>query len=202
MSQNPFSGIKDVDMMILLNLTDYELTRVCQVNKYVNSICKDDNFWLKRILQTAQSSLESNLEAYSQYASAVDVKSVNRVDVDEARNFYGFGSYSEFYKFIVEAVDNLPQLIYYIIIFPKLYPNVVKKLYRINSEKLPKWIIYEDLIYYIKRKLLKNILAMEYIPPQLIVDVPGFRSRPRNQKYDQSLMRVLRGLPAGTMFLE
>ena len=33
------SGDKNVDMIILMKLNDYELSKVCSVNKYINSIC-------------------------------------------------------------------------------------------------------------------------------------------------------------------
>ena len=36
------SGIKDVDMKIIDKLDDNELIKVCQVNKYVKSLCDTD----------------------------------------------------------------------------------------------------------------------------------------------------------------
>ena len=42
------SGYPETDLIILSNLTDEELTNVCAVNKYVNSVCQDDNFWARR----------------------------------------------------------------------------------------------------------------------------------------------------------
>ena len=43
------SGIKDLDFKILMSLDDKELGNICQVNKYINSLCKDNIFWLNRI---------------------------------------------------------------------------------------------------------------------------------------------------------
>ena len=43
-------GNKDVDIMFLNQLDDYELGKMCQVNKYVNSLC-DDNFWRNRTIR-------------------------------------------------------------------------------------------------------------------------------------------------------
>ncbi len=40
---------KNTDMIILMKLNDYELSRVCSVNKYINSICENKNFWNTRI---------------------------------------------------------------------------------------------------------------------------------------------------------
>ena len=44
------TGNKDTDFIILNKLKDYELTQVCQANKYVNSLCNDDLFWMNRVL--------------------------------------------------------------------------------------------------------------------------------------------------------
>lgn len=37
---NGFTGIKDVDVKIISQLNDYQVTQLCQVNKYINSICQ------------------------------------------------------------------------------------------------------------------------------------------------------------------
>ena len=50
MASKGLSGNKETDFLILMQLTDYELTKVCQVNKYVNKLCNDDNFWRNRVL--------------------------------------------------------------------------------------------------------------------------------------------------------
>ena len=44
-----FSGVKDVDKMILLKLDIESLRNVCQVNKYAAEICNDKNFWRNKI---------------------------------------------------------------------------------------------------------------------------------------------------------
>ena len=38
------TGIKDTDLKIIQELTDNELNKVCQVNKYVNSLCNEERF--------------------------------------------------------------------------------------------------------------------------------------------------------------
>ena len=47
--KHDFSGVKDVDKMILLNLDIESLRNVCQVNKYVAEICNDKSFWRNKI---------------------------------------------------------------------------------------------------------------------------------------------------------
>lgn len=43
------TGIKDLDFKILMSFDDKELGKICQINKYINSLCKDNIFWLNRI---------------------------------------------------------------------------------------------------------------------------------------------------------
>lgn len=38
------TGNKDTDFLILMQLNDYELGKVCQANKYVKSLCDDNDF--------------------------------------------------------------------------------------------------------------------------------------------------------------
>jgi len=45
------SGIRDVDLKILQELEDHEISKVCSVNKYVAKLCEDESFWLNRLLK-------------------------------------------------------------------------------------------------------------------------------------------------------
>ena len=54
-----FTGIKDVDMIILSHLDDRNLLTKCTLNKYVNQLCNDENFWRNRFL--ARSSVRPNI---------------------------------------------------------------------------------------------------------------------------------------------
>ena len=44
------TGVKDLDIKILNELEDKDLVSYCQTNKQADNICKDQNFWLNRIL--------------------------------------------------------------------------------------------------------------------------------------------------------
>ena len=46
-----FSNIKDVDLSILIELNDHDLLSACLTNKYIYSICQDDQFWRKRLIK-------------------------------------------------------------------------------------------------------------------------------------------------------
>ena len=54
------TGMRDVDIEILLNLDDSELPQVCAVNKYVNQLCEDDKFWYRRIINKIEKVKQDN----------------------------------------------------------------------------------------------------------------------------------------------
>ena len=45
-----FTGIKDLDKELMLNMGDREFIQTCRLNKYFQNICKDD-FLFKRKLE-------------------------------------------------------------------------------------------------------------------------------------------------------
>lgn len=46
-----FTGNKNIDIDMMLLLTDHEVGVVCQVNKYAETLCNDSRFWIRRIIQ-------------------------------------------------------------------------------------------------------------------------------------------------------
>lgn len=42
------TGIVDTDMLVLKNLDDRSLLSLCSVDRYTNSLCRRENFWLDR----------------------------------------------------------------------------------------------------------------------------------------------------------
>lgn len=46
-----FTGIKDLDLIILSKLSDNDLLNACLSNKYIYNICNSDNFWRDRIVK-------------------------------------------------------------------------------------------------------------------------------------------------------
>lgn len=45
-----FTGNKDVDIMILLSLSDHDLVNACKVNSSIQGLCSSDNFWMNRTI--------------------------------------------------------------------------------------------------------------------------------------------------------
>ncbi len=46
-----FTKIKDVDMKILIYLHNYDLINICITCKYFLSLCRDNIFWMNKVLQ-------------------------------------------------------------------------------------------------------------------------------------------------------
>ena len=45
------TGVKDLDLLILIQLDDQNLVNVCKTNTTINELCNDQNFWLQRIMK-------------------------------------------------------------------------------------------------------------------------------------------------------
>lgn len=50
---NKLTGIKDVDLNILQELEDSDFPEVCRVNQYINQLCNEESFWLRRLLNNS-----------------------------------------------------------------------------------------------------------------------------------------------------
>ena len=129
------TGNKETDFLILMQLTDNELTKVCQVNKYVNKLCNDDNFWRNRII--------INFKYTSSIANAM-------------MQYLEFDNWKEFYIWLTEwnekerdlIVDSLkPENI-------EIVETIVKK---IKSLPLLKWINKEEFYKVVKRYAFVNV---------------------------------------------
>ena len=64
-----FTGIKDQDIIILKLLSDKDLINVCAVNKYLNTLCQDDNFWMNRTVDRYGEYLGKGFEIKDKYIS-------------------------------------------------------------------------------------------------------------------------------------
>lgn len=46
-----FTGVRDLDIKIMNDLSDEDLHHFCQTNVQINNICNDDKFWQRRLYQ-------------------------------------------------------------------------------------------------------------------------------------------------------
>jgi hypothetical protein len=171
-----FTGIKDTDFLILNQLSDYELGKVCQVNKYAEKLCKDDTFWLNRISQNVHDSINKNFEIYSKYVKGLKRNTDKYPYITNAKNFYGFKTNIDFYKFLKYIVDDIPSLYFYILLYAKGQTKLVDLMYTIDKNKLPHWINYEEFIYHLRKKILEVSInySKQFRKDRIVVPIPTF----------------------------
>lgn len=90
------TGIPEIDQVILLNLDYPSLNRVCQSNRYLNTLCMDDLFWKEKFIhdfgQLSWKSNDSNHKYYKVfYDKYIIVKSDIQTFVDRLRQYYSQG---------------------------------------------------------------------------------------------------------------
>jgi len=52
-----FTGMKDIDYVILKQLNDDSLNNLCQTNKYISELCENERFWEERLKERIHPSL-------------------------------------------------------------------------------------------------------------------------------------------------
>ena len=153
-----FTGIKDTDFLILNQLSDDELGKVCQVNKYARKLCKDETFWLNRIGKNIQYSVDKYFKIYSKYLKGLKRNVDTSLYIVHARNFFGFKTNIEFYKFLKNLVGKFPALYFYVFAYSKGHKDLLDHIYTIDKNNLPNWINFDEFIFYLRRKILETFL--------------------------------------------
>jgi hypothetical protein len=142
------TGVRDVDMEIIMNLTDRELPAVCSVNKYVNDICQSDAFWYKRLIKRIIEAREDN---YSKYKKLIMID-VTGERIREMQRFLGLKSLKELNSYLNELPPKAAYLAYHD--FPRL-DRRIKFAYDLHENELPKYINHDELRYELRRQVLK-----------------------------------------------
>lgn len=133
---NKLTGNKDADFIILMMLNDYELGKVCQANKYVNSLCNDSEFWLNRIMAKYSLSGQETLEM---------------------RDYLGISTMKELYMYLKtipeQFINNdtkkyIPIIIRYLV-DQKLIDKIISDHL---PDVIPKWFNKEELMYELRRR--------------------------------------------------
>ena len=144
------TGNKDADFLILMQLNDYEIGKVCQVNKYVKSLCDDDNFWRNRFMKKYNKFLSIN-------------------DANRFKSFLGFSIWKEMNKYFSEIKEKR------IPIFIKLLKEedfIDEAINLIIKDELPIWVDRKLLIKETRKDIIpilfrRDILSMYEIKPML-----------------------------------
>jgi len=147
---NKLSGNKQTDFLIMMKLSDNELGKVCQVNKYINSLCEDDNFWMQRV---------HIINKYS-YEDALDMK--RYLDFDTWKEYYlwldEFKKCEKYHRkkmqFVEEDVDFYLKLLLVSLKRKHIIDDFISKY---NEMKFPIWINKEGFLKTIKRNLFVKI---------------------------------------------
>lgn len=144
------TGIRDIDIEILLKLDDLDIFHISIVNKYMNMICENNNFWYKKIINKIEKTKRDNFSK---------VKNLDSIDIiaeriREMQKYFGF--------------ENLKRLNYFLNRIPvnALYQEYYKFendrniniIYQtdINTHTFPKYINREELIYELRRSYAIN----------------------------------------------
>jgi hypothetical protein len=64
------TGIHEVDLIVLSLLQDKDLKTACVVNKYTANLCRDEEFWRKRIIDRFGADLKGYLNGDETYRDA------------------------------------------------------------------------------------------------------------------------------------
>ena len=97
------TGVKDLDFKILNELEDVDLINVCQTNKAADDICKDQAFWLNRIMTKFPEIFRRKDErTWSEYY----IKDLIHITPTNAQSKLNLGSKSGKLDWVIIAVKN------------------------------------------------------------------------------------------------
>lgn len=136
-AKSTLTGIKDLDLKIMMELSDRDLINYCKTDRFARRICKDENFWRNRFVNKfgekdrlgkpyIKNGDKSWKDFYLQIIKVIDLDDINEV------NEWGEYQYYDFYKYILEkslgnwdVFDFLTQ--YFAKIYTPFYMNDVSK---------------------------------------------------------------------------
>ena len=142
--KNILTGNKDTDFLILQQLSDKDLEKVCIANKYVNTLCGDNNFWFNRIL--------------------VNFKFLNTTEVKNLQRFLGFKKSKDLYIYLVSlplyTVSKLTRTDLILMLQDEQTINDELKL--MLSIELPTWVNEEKFYYQLRRTFPYIVNRLKY----------------------------------------
>ena len=94
-----FTGNRDTDLIILSQLTDKDLGIVCQVNKYVEKLCEDENFWRNRLFNNNVILINLAKEFFDAFKSNGGFEKL----IYEIKEFLEFSNWKQLYIFLFHS---------------------------------------------------------------------------------------------------
>ena len=168
---NKLTGDKNVNFLILMKLTDKELSMVCSVNKYVNELCKDDTFWFNRVLLTFNFS---------------------PIIAKDMKNYLQFDNWKEFYFWLQK--ENFEPGRVNIIAKSLDKKEVIDKIVQIFKKmKLKKWINREEFYKVIRRYAFINAqdeINQEYLAENDLDGIAGIEWKIYHSLADEELVNI------------
>lgn len=170
---NKLTGVKDTDILILLQLEDHELGPVCAVNSYIRSLCNDENFWRMRIMNKIKKSMENTLKNYP----GLPKGEINGIVIDEMKYYFGFSTLKELNNYL----NKIPTTaLYYLYSRFNFIDNFITPFFEFDENLLPKYINVKEIMFYLRRQLNINFYENKYgatvTIPKLYLkkDTPGY----------------------------
>ena len=115
MIKNPFNLPRDIRFLILQNFKPHELLNLYLVNKDCAKICKDENFWLRKLqkdypaIDSTKYHCPSFLELYKRLAGKIG--KLFRMWYKQESKKLPNGSVETFWSPLIERMDNVSYLI-------------------------------------------------------------------------------------------
>lgn len=156
-----FTGHKDTDFLILMQLDDKELAAACSVNKYLNELCGNETFWLNRILLRMKKACE--------YASKIpSFKSINCNEFEgnfvPVKDYFGFTHYRDLSVYLNKFTKGEQLSIFMFIIHSDedlYFEELLNKVYTITKNELPDFVNYYKLIFYLRKKIVLDFYHLK-----------------------------------------
>lgn len=117
-----FTGNKDTDYLVLLQLSDNDLGKVCSANKYFRLLCQNDNFWRNRTFSRFAKHFEehqhdmklynipdniSDEEAAIQAQLSSEEKGQILRNIVDYKETYGYQTWKDYYISLINFLETL-----------------------------------------------------------------------------------------------
>ena len=96
------TGIRDIDIEILLKLNDIELCKVFTLNKYINNLYESNDFWYRRIINRISTTKKYN---FSRIKTLHNIE-ITAERVREMQKYYGIDKLKGFNYFLNKLPEN------------------------------------------------------------------------------------------------
>lgn len=153
------TGNKQTDVLVLMQLEDHELKSVCEVNKYVKSLCDDDIFWMNRIIERMSKTCIRAKQIETFKKMLCDVLGS---EILSMKDYLGFTSYRELNNWLNQFTKGIQFSMYlWISNEPKFFADKVHQGYKFIDKDIPKYINIDELIFHLRRTFIKEYYSLD-----------------------------------------